>query len=327
MPKHLTIIGAGAGLVSAALFASAAVSPQLAIILFYLAPLPLCLAGLGWGRSAAYVASLASTLVIALSLGPIVAMLFAVVFAAPIAFLVHLTLLSRAPADPQGGTGAASVDWYPPGRLVGWTAVIAGALAALVILIAGYDQEAYRQSITDFLSSPALKELDPDGTLFTPETIKNLTVLIAKALPGMIAMSWLTIVLFNLWLAGVIVNASGRALRPWPKLQDLELPPMFVAVFAGAIVVSFIPGLIGLLATGLAGAMLLAYVLQGLAVIHTFSRTVPFRGLLLTAVYLGIFLLGWVAILVAILGLGEPLFGLRARGPQSGQPPHDNKSN
>lgn len=326
MPTHL-IIGAGAGLVSAALFASAAVSPSLAIILFYLAPLPLCLAGLGWGRSAAYVASLASTLVIALSLGPIVAMLFAVVFAAPIAFLVHLTLLSRAPAEPQGGTGAASVDWYPPGRLVGWTALIAGALAALVILIVGYDQEAYRQSIADFLSSPALKELDPDGTLFTPETIKNLTVLIAKALPGMIAMSWLTIVLFNLWLAGVIVNASGRALRPWPKLQDLELPPMFVAVFAGAIVVSFIPGLIGLLATGLAGAMLLAYVLQGLAVIHTFSRTVPFRGLLLTAVYLGIFLLGWVAILVAILGLGEPLFGLRARGPQSGQPPHDNKSN
>ena len=73
--------------------------------------------------------------------------------------------------------------------------------------------------------------------------------------------------------------------------------------------------------------MLLAYVLQGLAVIHTFSRTVPFRGLMLTAVYLGIFLLGWVAILVAILGLGEPLFGLRARGPQSGQPPHDKKSN
>lgn len=326
MRTHL-FIGAGAGLVSAALFASAAVSPSLAIILFYLAPLPLCLAGLGWGRSAAYVAALSSSIIIVLTLGPIVALLFAVVFAVPIAFLVRLILLSRAPTQPQDSKASATVEWYPPGRVVGWAAVIAGVLAALLILIVGYDQEAYRQSITDFLSSPAMKAIDPEGTLLTPETIKTLTIAIAKALPGMVAMSWLTIVLFNLWLAGFIVNASGRALRPWPKLQDLELPGMFVAVFAGAIVVSFIPGLIGLLATGLSGAMLLAFVVQGLAVIHTFSRAMPLRGFLLTAVYFGIFLLGWPIIVVAILGLGEPLFGLRARGPQSGQPPHDNKSN
>ena len=324
MPTHL-LIGAGAGLVSAALFASAAASPSLAVILFYLAPLPLCLAGLGWGRSAALVSALTSTAIIVLSLGPAAAMIFALVFAAPIAFLVHLVLMSRPLATPQGKT-AASIEWYPPGRLVGWAAVIAGVLAGLFALLVGYDQESYRQSITDVLSSPALKELDPDGKLFTPETVKNLTVVIAKALPGMLAVTWLTIVLFNLWLAGFIVDASGRALRPWPSLQDLELPTVFVAVFAVAILVSFIPGLIGLLATGLAAALLLAYVLQGLAVIHVYSRGVPFRGLLLTAVYLGILLLGWVAILVAILGLGEPLFGLRARSARSGQPPKDNKT-
>ena len=47
----------------------------------------------------------------------------------------------------------------------------------------------------------------------------------------------------------------------------------------------------------------------------------PLRGLLLTAVYLGILLLGWVAIAVAILGLGEPLLRLRGRKDQHGQPP------
>ena len=325
MPTHL-IIGAGAGLVSAALFASAAASPSLAVILFYLAPLPLCLAGLGWGRSAALVAAVASTVIIVFSLGPAAAMIFAVMFAAPIAFLTHLILLSRPLASPQG-KAAASVEWYPPGRLVGWAAVMAGILAGLFALLVGYDQESYRQSISEVLSSPALKDLDPDGKLFTPETIKNLTVVIAKALPGMLAVTWLTIVLFNLWLAGFIVDASGRALRPWPNLQDLELPNGFVAVFAAAFLVSFIPGLFGLLATGLAFAMLFAYVLQGLAVIHVYSRGMPFRGLLLTAVYLGILLLGWVAILVAILGLGEPMFGLRAKSAQSGRPPKDNKTN
>jgi len=44
---------------------------------------------------------------------------------------------------------------------------------------------------------------------------------------------------------------------------------------------------------------------------------VPFRALLLAAVYLGILLLGWVAIAVAIVGIGEPVFRLRERG----QPP------
>ena len=57
MPTPL-IIGAGSGLVSAALFASAATATALAAVLFYLAPLPLFLAGLGWGTKAALVSAL-----------------------------------------------------------------------------------------------------------------------------------------------------------------------------------------------------------------------------------------------------------------------------
>jgi hypothetical protein len=44
MPVAL-FIGAGSGLISAALFASAATATALAGVLFYLAPLPLFLAG------------------------------------------------------------------------------------------------------------------------------------------------------------------------------------------------------------------------------------------------------------------------------------------
>jgi hypothetical protein len=55
-------------------------------------------------------------------------------------------------------------------------------------------------------------------------------------------------------------------------------------------------------------------------VIHVYSRGVPFRAILLAAVSLGILLLGWVALVVAILGLAEPVLGLRRRGrpPKSG---------
>jgi hypothetical protein len=319
------IIGAGSGLVSAALFASAATATALAGILFYLAPLPLCLAGLGWGGMAALISALTGTVVIAASLGPATAAIFALSVAAPTALLAHLALLSRPAATPQGQVVGA-LEWYPPGRLLGWAALMAGVLAGILVLVLGYDQEAYRQLIREILEHSTLKELDRDGTLFTEETIASLSGMLARALPAAFAVIWLTITLFNLWMAGLIVDASGRALRPWPNLHALELPNAFVLIFAVALVASFLPGLAGLLATGLAGALLFAYVLQGLAVIHVYSRGVPLRTLLLAAVYLGILLLGWVAIAVAILGLGEPLFRLRGRGNEHGPPPSSDGS-
>jgi magnesium-transporting ATPase (P-type) len=315
MPTPL-IIGAGSGLVSAALFASAATATALAGVLFYLAPLPLCLAGLGWGSAAAFVAALAGTLVVALSLGPATAAIFALSIAAPMALLAHLALLSRPLATPQGPVTQA-IEWYPAGRIVGWAALIAGGLAAILVLIVGYDQAAYKETIRQMLDHSALKELDRDGTLFTEETLTSMAAMVARALPAAFAIVWLTITLFNLWMAGMIVDASARALRPWPDFHALELPNALVPIFAASLLASFVPGLSGLVATGFAGALLFAFVLQGLAVIHVYSRGAPFRALLLGAVYLGILLLGWVAIVVAIIGIGEPVFRLRERG----QPP------
>lgn len=319
MPIPL-LIGAGSGLISAALFASAATATALAGVLFYLAPLPLCLAGLGWGGMAALVSAITGTVVIAASLRPATGAIFAISVAAPTALLTHLALLSRPAATPQGN-GVAALEWYPAGRLVGWAALMAGLLAGMLVLALGYDQESYRESIRGMLNHSALKELDPDGTIFTDETIASLSGMLARALPAAFAVIWLTITLFNLWMAGLIVDASGRALRPWPDLHALELPNAFLLVFAGALAASFLPGLPGLLATGLAGALLFAYVLQGLAVIHVYSRGVPLRSLLLATVYLGILLLGWVAIVVAIVGLAEPLLGLRQRAGPGRQPP------
>jgi Predicted membrane protein (DUF2232) len=325
MPPLPLIVGAGAGLVSATLFASAATASSLAGILFYLAPLPIFLAGLGWGGMAVLFAALTGTVVVAAALGPVAAAIFAAAIAVPAVLLTHLTLLSRPAATPQGQVMGAT-EWYPPGRLVGWAALMAGALAAVLVLIVAYDQEAYREMIRQVLQHSAFKELDRDGTLFTEKNVTKLVAVLARALPAAVAVVWLVITLLNLWVAGLIVDASGRALRPWPDLNAFELPNGLVVVFAVALAASFLPGLAGLIATGLAGALLLAYVLQGLAVIHVYSRGAPMRGLLLATVYLGILLLGWVALLVAILGLAEPLFGIRERARKSNPPPDNDDS-
>jgi len=318
MPPHL-IIGIGSGLVSAALFASAAAGSPIAAMLFYLAPLPLYLAGLGWGGAAALMSALSGTIIVVVTLGPVTAAAFAVSIAAPAALLTYLALLSRTAKTPEG-QGSAVIEWYPPGRIVGWAALIAGLLAALLMLLLGYDQDSYRESIREILNQSSLKELDPDGTLFTEENIANFSRILARAFPGLFAIFWLATTLFNLWLAGVIVDASGRALRPRPDLHALELPNALLLIFAAALAVSLLPGLPGLLATGLAGALFLAYTLQGLAVIHVYSRGMALRGLLLATVYLGILLLGWVALIVAVIGLAEPALGLRRRAAQGGGP-------
>ena len=97
------------------------------------------------------------------------------------------------------------------------------------------------------------------------------------------------------------------------QIDNYDLAPAFS---------SFLPGIAGLLATGLAGALFFAYVLQGLAVLHAFSQGMPFRGLFLATVYIGVLLLGWVAVAIAILGLAEPMLRLRDRAATRGQPPN-----
>jgi len=158
------LIGAGAGLVSAALFASAATAASLAGILFYLAPLPICLAGLGWGWIAAAIAALAGMVAVGGVLGLAPGALFVGAIAMPMAVLCYLALLSRPAVAPQG-QASGGLEWYPIGRLVGWASVIAGALAAIMVLTLGYDADSYRDSIKDLLQNTALKELDRDGTL------------------------------------------------------------------------------------------------------------------------------------------------------------------
>ncbi|MGH6826373.1 DUF2232 domain-containing protein [Methyloceanibacter sp.] len=289
-------------------------------MLLYLAPLPICLAGLGWGWTSAATAALVGTLLLGGVFGASVGAIFAGTIAIPITTLCYLALLSRLPAAPQGqATGA--LEWYPIGRLVGWAAIIAGAIVSLGILMTGYNADSLGESMRELFKQGAFKDLDPNGTLINESSIGGLSNVLVWLFPAFSAILWQSIALFNLWLAGVIIETSERALRPWPKLDAIELPNAFFLAFTASLIAAFLPGTAGLVAIAFAGALFLAYVLQGLAVLHAFSRGMPFRGLLLAAVYIGIVLLAWPAIAVVILGLAEPMLRLRERAAARGQPP------
>lgn len=311
MPTYL-LIGAGAGLVSAALFASAIVSAALAGLILYLCPLPLSLAGLAWGKQAATLAGVVGMILALLVLGASPGLVYAISIALPATALVHLSLQQRTVPDPADNTKQV-VAWYPAGRLVAAAAIMAGVIAALMVLLLGPGMTGYQAAIDQMI--PMIHDtLNVDDEVWTEEATENLKTLLSRALPAVMAIVWVTIALFNMWLAGTIAKGSGHALRPWPNLHALEIPNAMVLAFAVVLALSFVPGIIGLIATGFAGAFLIAYLLQGLAVIHYYTLGMQFRTALLVVLYLSVLFLGWVAILVAILGLGEPLFGLRGRG-------------
>jgi hypothetical protein len=140
-------------------------------------------------------------------------------------------------------------------------------------------------------------------------------------LPAAAAIVWFCIMLLNMWSAARIVTVSGRSIRPWPDLTMMSYPGFFALGFAASLIGTFSTGILSIVATGFFGAFLIAYILLGLVVLHVLARTSPFKFVLLSALYLGIFLFGWVALVVAIVGIGDPMFKFRERAMRPPPPP------
>ena len=96
---QIVIIGIGAGAAAALLFASVTSGSWLSIPLFYLAPLPIMIAGLGWSHWAAMTAALAG----ALGLGAVFGTVFLLAFAAGAGFPGVVARLSRNACPPGRG--------------------------------------------------------------------------------------------------------------------------------------------------------------------------------------------------------------------------------
>jgi hypothetical protein len=313
------LIGAAAGLVSAILFVSAAASTLLALLMVYVTPLPLMIAGLGWGIKASLTGLGVGMLVAAAAFDVNVAITYALMLAGPAALIVYLALLSR--PDPQAPGGVA---WYPPGRLIAWTAVMAGAIGGGSAVAIAFGHGGYDEGVRAFFNEtilPALREStgEPPGE----EQIAQTVQFMSTVLPGGVAAVWLAIMLANTWLGGKIAQVSSRLIRPLPRLADMEYPRFLPIGFLLALAaVAFFAGLTSAMASAFTGAFMLAYLIMGLVVVHVITRGSNFQILILVLLYVGILVVGWLAVIVALLGVGEPLLKLRARATQSGGPPN-----
>lgn len=325
MPQAL-LVGLAAGLAIALLFASASAGGMLGrIILFFLAPLPGYLAGLGWGALSAGVAASVSALLASALLGGRTGAVFFLSQGLPLIALCHLTMLGR-PAGPPAAPGAPPpVEWYPPGRILAAATLLAGALAFVSILMLGADVAELQKMMRELIDKVLLKQIPSLGGGQLGEAEKDaLASLLVHALPAGSAVLWLGGFLLNLWLGGRITQISGRLARPWPDLVLTRLPRGFGLGLAAALALSLLGGLPGLLATGFVGAFLFAYLLIGLAIIHYATRGMPARPFVLWGVYLALFVLNtWAGLAIALIAILEPVMWYRrpAPGPDGPAPP------
>src|SRR4029079_16938889 len=101
-----------AGIASALMFASIVSGALISLVLFYLAPLPLMVAALGWGPLSAASGGIAASIGLGAIFGIPLCIAFAVAIALPAWWLGHLVLLGR-PVSAGVSSNAASLPVTP----------------------------------------------------------------------------------------------------------------------------------------------------------------------------------------------------------------------
>ncbi|NJM34756.1 MAG: hypothetical protein HC850_08640 [Rhodomicrobium sp.] len=314
------LIGIGSGLVAAVLFASLANNTLLAILLFYLTPMPVLLAGIGWGARAALLSTITAVLLLGLVQSFQTAIGFALYIGLPGLLLSYLFLLHRIvqPDEAAAGdaaSGQAAVEWYPLGRIVAWAALIAGGLTSLGMLLMGGDSDSYRNAVRALFDEEAMKQLQAVlGPDFGPAEMERFVERFTRfILPIFAAGFWLIVMIGNMWLAAKSAAISGLLARPAFNLIRVEYPPFLLAGFFAAVGLGLTSGMLGLISTAFAGAIGTAFLILGLAVIHVSLARSPIKLLVLFGLYFGLFLTPWLAPVIMIIGLAEPFLQLRER--------------
>jgi hypothetical protein len=297
---HPIALAVLAGLASSALFLSVLTGFPGVVLLAYFVQLPLLLVGLTLGLTGSVIAAASGLLVNGLIAGFATALVYALVQIVPTLVVVRQALLSR----QDGG----QIEWFPPGLLLAQlTALAAGAILIAFVLFLN-EPGGLEGAIEAFVTS-ALQEFGalPEGV--APEFGGWIFVF-----PGLMATSWLVMIVVNAVLAQALAVKIGWNRRPSPDIIALELPWWLWPAIGLAVFLSLLGETgFGFLGRSLLMVLVVPYVFLGLAVLHALARKWAYPGLALAALYGSIVVLGWPLLVVLLLGLVEDWAGLRRR--------------
>lgn len=276
-----------------------------ALILAYMAQLPLFAIGLSTGFRAAVLAAGVGLAVIAVALPLSAAGLFALTTVLPVLILISRALLSRQAED-------GSTAWYPAGYLLATLNAIALVLlCAAALYLSGRDggmvgagREVLAEMLRGFSQSA--------GTPAPPaDALAN--SLVTRLLPAIVLISWQIMVVINGLLAQGALARFNATIRPGEAFARLILPRWLTLALAASLLAALASGQIGALGRNASVVAALPFFFLGLSVIHAVSIRWPGRTFILLGIYLILFFAVWPALVVAAIGVFEPWTQLRAR--------------
>ena len=292
-PKSI-IIGAAAGLAAALLAVSASNPNPLSLLLLFVTPMPVLLAGLGWGPIAGAASVIAGFGVIAGLGQPLLAAVCALTMTIPAAAMAHFASLGQ--RDAAGGT-----HWYPlSGVLVRAVALVSAGFMMAGLLI-GYNQDFVTQFVDEIAKQAAAAN---PGMVIDQQGKARFAAILSGLMPYAQPATWFIFLIGNFYAALFIARRSGLLLRSrdfWPSA--LRLPRLAAPAFAVAMALSFLPAGLGNLAAVAAGTLFIALCAVGLALLHKTTLGKPWRFPALWATYLAIIVVSLPLIPLFVAGL------------------------
>ena len=291
------------GIASALVYSLTGIGSFGGILLAYFAPLPLYLIGLSFGWTAGAAASAVAAVTITLLGGFLGAAIFVLINALPALIIVRQALLSR--PDAQG-----QPVWYPAGLLVISLSVTAAVLYTVIAVWLNAQPAGLEGSVRALIEGLSHQIIPAESADMRAVFVAMLMPL----LPGIFAVSWMFMVVVNATLAQGLLVRFKRNFRPSPDIVTMEFPNWFpVAAAIAALGGYLLPGGMGYYGVNLAMILILPFFFMGLAVVHALCRRSSATAFILIVFYGMLIIFGWLAIIVAALGLIEPWVGLRRR--------------
>ena len=275
------------------------------------AALPIAYIGLAYGVAQAALVAAATLLMVGIIMTPGIAIVFAILFAAPILVLIRQALLSRRLAD-------GSFEFYPLPKLILAALAMTGLGTIFVFSLFG-GAAGMPQSFADAMAaSPEIKQtLGQIYNISTPaDMLRVANLIIVTGFAG-----WPLLLLGNLQIAQALLVKFNTNLRPATDYDSLTLPLWLVGVLMACLLLaSTTGGWLATLGATLAGIVLTAYFLLGLAIIHAISRPWNGRGFMLAVLYFLLFVMAWVILPVALMGLLDARFDFRGLNKNPDKP-------
>jgi len=284
---HLVpLIALLAGAASAGLYVYGLTLTITGVFLLLLAPLPLWLAGLGWGSTAAGLAGVVGAIAVLLLSDPMIGTMYAVMLAIPTAILAHLAVARH--KEP------GSEKWFPANALIS-ALVVVGLIQALIAALALAATDAgLVGTVRGNLVTVFGAYVTEDSGAGSGAVIDQWDSLVLGALIALTMMAQAG----TGALAQGLLAAANKALRPSPSFWALRVGDWTRVLIVPLLIAVVVLDATGMAADGGSGGFFqflgmafvlvlgVGFLLQGLAVMHALTRGMRIQPLVLAGVYL-----------------------------------------